>query len=319
MTTHFDFIGKFENELKLDKLQPKVTASILEEQKYADNTSAEYATFMENKKNLNDIYQQCRQDHENYKIDIERLDVETISKYCSDISYQVKKLCRDVSTNLELVEKDRTHKSGIIAKMESLREKLLFRESELRTNLQRDFMKNASRQRRMRGNGAPKLDRKAQNNIIFGLAKADAVKTMGVMFTIDHEELGDIFGVSHETGPVKPAESFASWPHVTNTRADNIIPLSSGIKQPTRFDHTTKTVSNYLFTLSGFFKDRAFINDLNEKYYHPLGLEMSMTQDKKMKFKWYIRLTVISVDDTINFPLKHKSVIDETVEFARAF
>ena len=306
-----DFIKLFENGMRMDSLKPKVTQSIFDEQKFseADFRTETYKRFMENKKKLNDVYQQCVSQYETDKINPNALSTDELTDMLVVLSKQSKELCK-IMSNTKMEEKERNHKHIILARMNSFRDILLFRENEMRQEQISGFMKNAQRQRKMQRSHTPKVDYKKQNQMIFEAARADAEKRVKMMFQLPLEEIAELFDVRCDAGPVAPEKEYISWPHVTNTREDNIVPLSPGVKVPKKFNHTTKKLNDYLFTLSGFFKNPAFIDKL-QSYYDSLGLEISIKQDRTQKFKGWIKLTVVNFDKTIKFPTNEPKFIEE--------
>lgn len=300
MAQHFDFVDKFENEIKLESLQNKYNKLIFEEQRF-NKKDEEYSKFMENKQAFNKKLQDIKLKVEYNKINIEALDISTITNYIKDISYQVKKMCMEISSN-KLDNATIKKNNIIIQKMESLRNSLLFKESEIRRKQVDSLMKSSSNQRKS-----------TDNQNIYQNAKIHAERIMLKMMELPNEEIAKLFNVRADCGPICPEKKSVFWFHETKTRQDNIVPIPP--PYPRRFNKFTKKMEDYNFTVFGFFKTPEFIEKLN-KYYNSIGLEISFQQDSK--FKWKITLNVISIDETIKFPFNNPRFIDN-IEFSKQF
>lgn len=291
-TRQINFRFKFETEAKIELLEQQIKADTAHEISIKDRDSEEYQEALSRKKATTQKINDLKTRLEAHIINFDDISIADTNRMIKNLEENIKKIDEDI-----LNEDDETdHLETIMAKMKKTLDQLRLRDSEMRQESINDFVKQARFQR-------TKSVKRDQNKE-FNIAKRDAEQRVFEILKLDHGEIASMFStdihfLDHTRGPVTPRKKTISWPHIIKGRQENVIPLSPGIPIPKRFDQRDKKLKDYIFTLSSFFNNPRFLKKMNE-YYFPLGLEMTITQDKKFKNKWWIRLRVLG--EIINFP-----------------
>lgn len=139
-------------------------------------------------------------------------------------------------------------------------------------------------------------NRTRNNQQPFNVAKADAESRVFHIVALPADEIAYCFSTSNlqivpAWGNVRPYKLVYMWNHDLRKRENNIIPLSPGIEVPTKKDPVTGEVKDIHFMISFFYSDPKFIEKCTE-YYKAFGITFSLTKDKKINNKFYIKLVV---------------------------
>lgn len=135
---------------------------------------------------------------------------------------------------------------------------------------------------------------------IFGTAKKDAETRLLQAVCLSKEELEECF----------QDKAIHSWVHDLRHKPNNVIPLSPGIKVPIK-KNPDGSENKIYFTISKFYEDSFFISKCKD-YYTQFGIEFQISQDAKIKNKWYIKL--IDNDQIIDENTELSSVSDSKID-----
>ena len=137
----------------------------------------------------------------------------------------------------------------------------------------------------------------------FQIAKKDAEDRLFFVITMSPEQIAQCFSTDDNIldpwgGPVNVSKYVHSWFHDLRKRENNIIPLSPGVKTPTKKDIKSGQLKEVQFLISHFYTDNRFIKRCAE-YFNSYGIELTIRKDKKINRKWWIKLKVMQ--DVIYF------------------
>ena len=282
--------AKAEAEVILASLESKKKECVAEEVRM-DKSSKEFDELLSTKKKLMNQIMEYRGIFDRNNVPLENISIANLNKLIGTLNVEIRTLDEEI-----LNEDDEPGKlEEIMNSLVRYREKLIIMESQLRQESINNFMSKATEQRVT----ASKRD----NNRIFNIARADAEDRAASIFILDDDEIASMFSsngdiITSGMGVASPRKNYVSWPHIIRNRFEGIVPLAPGVEIPKRFNPVTKKMEDYVFSLTSFFRNSKFIKKLNE-YYHPMGLDLTITQDKKYKNKWWIRIQTVS--GTITF------------------
>lgn len=295
--SEINFRTKFQEILNLDMLNVHYDKICNEEKRIRDINSEEYEICINEKKLTAKLISQKKNIIQKHTIEFEELNIRDCGKMIKNLEIEILKLDDEI---LNDDDDDDDELPVILQRMKETLETLQIKDAELRQEHINNFKNNAKHQRKQ-----SMLD---DTTKVFNIAKRDASDRVMEIIILEDDEIASMFSTSchkieYGKGPQFPTNSFVTWPHIIKGYQNNIIPLSPGIEIPKKFDQTTKTYKDYNFTLSSFFRNPKFIQLVN-KHYNKLGLSMGITQDKKFKNKWHIRLNLLG--DSIKFPEIHE-------------
>lgn len=268
--------AKAEAEIKLASLEKDKRESLEREKKIKNKESPEFATELAKKKDIVNQIAETRIVFERNNVPLEDITIANLNKLIGLLNIEIRNIDEEI-----LNEDDEPDKlEEIMGILKKYREHLIIMESQLRQESINEFMNKAAKQRNM----AVRND----SNKVFNTARSDAEKRAASIFLLEQSEIRDMFEIDSEGIPVR---KFISWSHVIRNRFEDIIPLTPGIKIPKRINPQTKVQEDYLFRLSSLLRNPnpRFMKIIND-HYHPMGLDLTITQDKKYKNKWWIRL-----------------------------
>lgn len=262
--------AKAEAEIKLEELNNVKRELIDSEKKILDKDSEQMKKILVIKKDVVDKIAQTRIIFERNNVPLEDISIAQINKLIGTLHIEIKNLDEEI-----LNEDDEPAKlEAIMDILKKYRDHLIIMESQLRQESINEFMNKATKQRTQ----AIRND----SNKIFNIARSDAEQRAASIFLLDQDEIRNMFQMS---------KKFVSWSHIIRNRDEDIIPLTPGVAIPERFNQKTKQMEDYVFRLSSLFRNPnpRFMKIIND-HYHPMGLDLTITQDAKYKNKWWIRL-----------------------------
>lgn len=139
----------------------------------------------------------------------------------------------------------------------------------------------------------------------FGLAKRDAEERVFSIVTMSANDIAQCFSTNNffidpTKGSVRPPRFNYSWYHDLRRRENNVIPLSPGIEVPKKRDPKSGEVKDINFMVSFFYSDAKFLERCKD-YYRSYGLSLDLSKDKKVRHKWWIKLSVDNEEGKIIF------------------
>jgi hypothetical protein len=282
---------RFEEEIALSLFKEDYGLIVNVEVRFKEYQSPEYLACITEKKKIADLIFKANQNIQRNTLNAEELTpvqmVGVVERLSSEIKVIEDELLNQDDDNEEYLEE-------ILSKMKDAMENLHVREANDRTNQISSFMKNAKTQRVKKTTKGDNAAKRERENLVFNTAKKDAEDKVVEILTLSDCEIAEMFStpgnpIARKVGPITPSVQYISWTHAIKGFRNNVIPLSHGIQQPKKWDHTEKVLKDYSFTLTSFFKNPKFIQQMNVGY-NKMGLSMSITQDKTQKSAWYIEI-----------------------------
>ena len=134
-----------------------------------------------------------------------------------------------------------------------------------------------------------------KNNTGFEEAKKDAEEFVFQFIALPAEDIARYFSTKHNILEPIPGSEYHPhklsyrWFHDVRKRANNKIPLSPNIEPPKKLIKQEWRKIDFLF--SKFYGDPKFIQRC-QQYYQQFSLQLSIQEDKQIKFRFWIELKV---------------------------